>query len=175
MKAIGMGIVPRGGWVLGWGGTVVEEVGPLPRRTVLDTEWSFLGVWVRANLISYFRVKLVKHIYFRGISCMPSSSVYKLTDVCPEPGGPIFNSNFDSGNASYIECGSQPNTYDIWIAPDCEGTEHVTPFHSWFYFSVKGCKKGQKLTFCIRNMAKHVRNLVDSSILHCYICKQEPL
>ncbi|KAF4673872.1 hypothetical protein FOL47_010021, partial [Perkinsus chesapeaki] len=65
--------------------------------------------------------------------------------------GLTFSSDFDSGNASCIDYSAESNSYNIWIASDCEGTQYENQFKTWFHFSVKGFTTDQKVTFCIRS------------------------
>ena len=64
-----------------------------------------------------------------------------------------LTSMFDSGNMAKAEQFSD-NSYGIWTAPDCENTDYVTGYRTWFHFAIKGFKKGDTITFTIMNMNK---------------------
>jgi cytosolic carboxypeptidase protein 5 len=64
-----------------------------------------------------------------------------------------LSSMFDSGNMAKAEQFND-NSYGVWTAPDCENTEHVTGYRTWFHFAVRGFKKGNTIKFTIMNMNK---------------------
>ncbi|KAL1528271.1 hypothetical protein AB1Y20_009628 [Prymnesium parvum] len=67
-------------------------------------------------------------------------------------GGVTFNSAFDSGNLARVEQ-RDASTFAVWTRSDGEGTPHVTPFRTWFHFSVQpGAARGKLLSFEVHNM-----------------------
>ena len=64
-----------------------------------------------------------------------------------------FSSKFDSGNCARVEQ-VRSKEYCVWTAPDCAGTCFETTYTTWFYFSVKGGKRGEELIITMMNMNK---------------------
>lgn len=69
------------------------------------------------------------------------------------PTGVEISSEFDSGNlAKCFLDDTKPNSYICWLAGD--GMPYTSGhFRTWFYFSVKGVKPGETLTFTVKGMA----------------------
>jgi hypothetical protein len=42
--------------------------------------------------------------------------------------------------------------YNVYISPDSIPYDSKGHYRTWFYFSVKGVKKGEEMTFSVRNM-----------------------
>jgi hypothetical protein len=73
----------------------------------------------------------------------------QTTAVFPEDGVEL-TSKFDSGNlAKFERTGSK--TYDLWIGPDCCGTQAENSCRSWFYFRVSVAQPST-LRFTIKNL-----------------------
>jgi hypothetical protein len=78
---------------------------------------------------------------------MPSQQTFLF------PSGVEISSEFDSGNlAKCFVDEEKPNSFTCWLAGDAEPYSHGK-FWTWFYFSVKGVKSGETLTFNIKGMA----------------------
>jgi hypothetical protein len=63
----------------------------------------------------------------------------------------VFSSKFDSGNMSRCLQHSL-KTYHIYISGDSLPYQAEGHYRCWFYFNVTGVKRGESLTFSIRNM-----------------------
>jgi hypothetical protein len=63
----------------------------------------------------------------------------------------MFDSLFESGNLLQAEKnGNLENTYNLYMQVDTNTRGH----QQWFYFRVRGGKKGQEYTFNIMNFTK---------------------
>jgi cytosolic carboxypeptidase protein 5 len=82
--------------------------------------------------------------------------------VDEEVGGLHFCSRFDSGNLARVER-SETGEYLLWTAPDCAGTPHEQSYTTWFYFSVRGARKGQIASFTVMN-SNNQRNLYNNDM-----------
>ncbi|KAF4699374.1 hypothetical protein FOZ63_022030 [Perkinsus olseni] len=83
---------------------------------------------------------------------MSSSISSKIHEVTV--GKLTFSSDFDSGNTCAVDYDAASNTYNLWMAHDCDGTQYESHFKAWFYFGVRGFTADQKVTFAINNMGK---------------------
>ncbi|KAF4694322.1 hypothetical protein FOZ60_008480 [Perkinsus olseni] len=83
---------------------------------------------------------------------MSSSISSKIHEVTV--GNLTFSSDFDSGNTCAVDYDAASNTYNLWMAHDCDGTQYESHFKAWFYFGVRGFTADQKVTFAINNMGK---------------------
>jgi len=63
--------------------------------------------------------------------------------------GPQFDSDFECGN---LDCAIHlgGNEFDLFLRPDANTHGHFM----WFYFSVRGLKRGEKIKLNIVNMTK---------------------
>eukprot|EP01065_Artemidia_motanka_P027623 TRINITY_DN32829_c0_g1_i1.p1 TRINITY_DN32829_c0_g1~~TRINITY_DN32829_c0_g1_i1.p1 ORF type:complete len:594 (+),score=179.44 TRINITY_DN32829_c0_g1_i1:53-1783(+) len=59
--------------------------------------------------------------------------------------------------------------YQLWIAPDCAGTEHANKNRSWYYFRVSGGKPGRVVTFRVMNSNPH-QKLYDLDMRPVFRC-----
>ncbi|KAM8826242.1 cytosolic carboxypeptidase-like protein 5 isoform 2-T3 [Synchiropus picturatus] len=78
----------------------------------------------------------------------------------------VFSSKFESGNLARVEkveklindCASLRSNllpeleFNVWVKPDCEGTEYENGNRSWFYFSVRGVLPGKLMKINVMNM-----------------------
>ncbi|KAF4653067.1 hypothetical protein FOL46_009379 [Perkinsus olseni] len=83
---------------------------------------------------------------------MSSSISSKIHEVAV--GNLTFSSDFDSGNTCAVDYDAASNTYNLWMAHDCDGTQYESHFKAWFYFGVRGFTADQKVAFAINNMGK---------------------
>lgn len=70
------------------------------------------------------------------------------------PNGIEISSEFDSGNLGkcFID-ESKPNSFICWLAGDGQPYTATGHFRTWFYFSVKGVKASETVTFNVKGMA----------------------
>lgn len=61
-----------------------------------------------------------------------------------------FTSKFDSGNLSKFER-TGTRSYDLWVGPDCMGTQSENTCRSWFYFKVSTTQPSS-LRLTIKNL-----------------------
>jgi hypothetical protein len=76
---------------------------------------------------------------------------FQPQQVCQSLETYLFFSNFDSGNMCKVEKVSQ-NSFEVQISPDaaCSG---LNSYKVWFYFGVKGFKKGSTVRLSIINLS----------------------
>ena len=85
-----------------------------------------------------------------------------------EAGGLVFNSSFDSGNATRVEAvADAEHEFRLWTRRDCEGQPGENGCKTWFSFSVKGAVAGTTLAFRIHGMNSQ-GNLFRHDMRPCY-------
>lgn len=89
----------------------------------------------------------------------------------------VFDSHFESGNlhsafrvlSTNSPSNFKPQVYDLYLHTDLNTIGHT----QWFYFSVSNIKKGQEVTFVIRNFQKAESLFNDGMRPLIYSCKSK--
>ena len=80
----------------------------------------------------------------------PQQNIFQFDDI-----GLTIASDFDSGNlARCVQHADDPYHFHLYPSGDGLPYANVGHYKTWFYFSVKGIKSGDTLTFNVRNMAQ---------------------
>ena len=56
---------------------------------------------------------------------------------------------------NFYPMGAETDIYEVWLAPDCLGTEYATKNRSWFNFTIDGAQPGESVILRIMNTVAH--------------------